>query len=53
MYLTIDFITNFSLVAEKDVILVVCNMLSKVAYFVATTKRMLAEELARLFRNNV
>ena len=53
MYLIIDFITNFPLVAEKDVILVVCNMLSKMAYFVATTKRMLAEELARLFRNNV
>jgi len=53
MYLTIDFITNFPLVAEKDVILVVCNILSKMAYFVATTERMLAEELARLFRNNV
>ena len=53
MYLTIDFITNFLLVTGKDVILVVCNMLSKMAYFVAIIKRILAEGLARLFRNNV
>ena len=53
IYLTIDFITNFLLVVEKDVILVICNMLSKMAYFIATTERMLAEGLARLFRNNI
>jgi len=53
MYLTIDFITNFPLVAEKDIILVVYNMLSKIAYFVATIERMLAKGLARLFRNNM
>ena len=53
MYLTIDFITNFPLVTGKDVILVVCNMLSKMAYFVAIIERILAEGLARLFRNNM
>jgi len=37
----------------KDVILVVCDRLSKIAYFVATTERISAEKLVRLFRDNV
>ena len=49
----VDFITKLPLVVEKDTILVVCNMLSKMAYFVATTEGISVEELARLFRNNV
>jgi len=52
-HLTIDFITKLLMVAEKDAILVVCNRLSKMTYFVATTEGMLAEGLARLFRDNV
>ena len=48
MYLIVDFITKLPLVAGKDAILVVCNRLSKITYFVATT-----EELARLFRDNM
>jgi len=48
-----DFITKLPLVVEKDVILVVCNKLSKMAHFVATTEKMIAEGLARLFRDNV
>ena len=52
-YLTVDFITKLLLVVEKDVILVVCNRLSKMAHFVATTEEMTAEGLARLFRDNV
>jgi len=53
MHLIVDFITKLLLVAEKDVILVICNKLSKIAHFVATTERMSAEELARLFRDNM
>ena len=34
-------------------ILVVCDRLSKMAYFVATTEGTLVEGLARLFRDNV
>jgi len=49
----VNFITKLPLVAGKDSILVVCNRLSKMIYFVATTKRTLAEGLARLFRNNI
>jgi len=52
-YLTVDFITKLPVVARKDVILVVCDMLSKITHFVATTKRTLVEGLARLFRDNV
>jgi len=51
--LIVDFITEFLLVVEKDVILVMCDRLSKIAYFVTTTKRTSVEGLARLFRDNV
>ena len=53
IYLTVDFITKLLVVAKKDVILVVCNRLSKMMYFVVTIKGMLAERLVRLFRDNV
>ena len=39
--------------ARKDAILVVCDRLSKMTHFVATTDRILAERLARLFKDNV
>ena len=52
-YLIVDFITKLLVVAGKDAILVVCNQLSKMTYFVAITKRTLVEGLARLFQNNV
>jgi len=53
MYLMVDFITKLLLVVSKDAILVVCNRLSKVTHFVATIQETSAEELARLFRDNV
>ena len=37
IHLMVDFITKLPVVAGKDVILVVCNKLSKMTYFVATT----------------
>jgi len=40
-------------VAGKDAILVVCDRLSKMTHFVATTEGTSAEGLARLFRDNV
>jgi len=52
-HLIVDFITELLLVAEKDVILVVCDRLSKMTYFVTTTEGISAEGLAKLFRNNV
>ena len=52
-HLTVDFITKLPVVAGKDAILVVCDRLSKMTHFVATTERTLAEGLARLFRDNI
>ena len=52
-YLTVDFIIKLLLVAGKDVILVVCNRLFKMIYFVATIKGTSVEGLVRLFRDNV
>jgi len=48
-YLMVDFITKLPVVAGKDVILVVCDWLSKMTHFVATTEGTLAEGLAMLF----
>ena len=53
LYLIVDFITKLQLVVEKDVILVVCDRLSKMAYFVATIEEILAKKLVRFFRNNI
>ena len=53
MHLMIDFITKLLIVAVKDTILVVCDKLSKMTYFVATMERTLVKGLARLFRDNV
>ena len=52
-HLMVDFITKLPVVAGKDTILVVCNRLSKITHFVATTEGTMAEGLARLFRDNV
>ena len=53
IYLMVDFITKLPLVAGKDMILVICNRLSKIMHFIATTEGKLVEELVRLFRDNV
>ena len=52
-YLMVDLITKLPLVAGKDAILVVCDRLSKMTHFVATTEGTSVEELTRLFRDNV
>ena len=53
IYLIIDFITKLLLVARNNAILVVCNKLSKIMHFVATTERISVEELAKLFKDNM
>jgi len=52
-HLMVDFITRLLLVVGKDVVLVVCDRLSKIAHFVATTEETTVERSARLFRDNV
>jgi len=53
MHLMVDFITKLPVVVGKDTILMVCDRLSKMIHFVATTEGTLVEGLARLFRDNV
>ena len=52
-HLTVDVITKLPVVAGKDAVLVVCDRLSKMTHFVATTEGTSAEGLARLFQNNI
>jgi len=52
-HLTVDFITKLLVVAGKDVVLVVCDRLSKMTHFVATTEGTSVKGLARLFQDNV
>ena len=52
-HILVDFITKLPIVVGKDAILVVCDRLSKMMYFVAITEGMTAEGLVRLFRDNV
>ena len=52
-HLIVDFITKLSIVVEKDMILVVCDKLSKMIHFVVIMEETSAEGLARLFRNNL
>jgi len=49
----VDFIMKLPVVAEKDAILVVCNRLFKMTYFVITIEGTLVEGLTRLFRDNI
>ena len=53
VYLIVDFITKLLVIAGRDVILVMCDWLSKMTHFVATTEGMSAEGLVRLFWDNV
>ena len=52
-HLTVDFITKLLVVVGKDMILVVCDRLSKMAHFVAMMEGTSVEGLARLFRDNI
>ena len=48
----VDFIIKLQLVAKKNVILIVCDRLSKMTYFVTVTEGILVKGLAQLFRND-
>ena len=52
-YLIVNFIMKLLVVAEKDTILVICDRLLKITYFMTTTEEMSVEGLVRLFRNNM
>jgi len=52
-HISVDFIMKLLLVQEYDSILVVCNRIMKMTHFVPTTKKTSAEEVAKLFQNNI
>ena len=52
-HISADFITKLPIAQGYDMILVVVNRLTKIVYFILTMEKTLAEELARLFRDNV
>jgi len=52
-HITVDFIMKLPVVVGKDTVLVICDRLSKITHFVATTKETSAKGLARLFRDNI
>jgi len=52
-HISVDFITKLPVSKGHDSILVVCDRFSKMSHFVATTEKMTAEGLARLFRDNM
>ena len=49
----VDFIIKLLLVVEKNIILVVCNRLSKIAYFIAIIKGIPVEGLAKMLKDNM
>jgi len=53
IYISADFITKLPLAQGYDTILVVVDWLTKMVYFIPTTEKMIAEGLAKLFRDNV
>ena len=52
-HISADFITKLPLVQGYDTILVVYNHFSKMVYFIATTEKMSAEGLAKLFWDHI
>ena len=52
-HILVDFITKLPVLKGHDLILVICDRFLKMSHFVATTEKMTAEGLARLFRDNV
>ena len=53
IHISADFITKLLLAQGYGSILVVVDRLTKIVYFIPTTEKMLAEGLARLFRDNM
>ena len=48
-YITVDFITKLLLTQDYDSILVVYNRITKMAYFMPTTEKLKAIQLARKY----
>jgi len=53
MHILVDFITKLPLAQGYNSILVVVDQFTKMVHFVPTTEKTTAEELARLFRDDI
>ena len=53
MHISVDFIMKLLLAQEYNSILVICDKMTKIAYFVPTVKKTLAKGVARLFQDNI
>ena len=53
MHISADFITKLLLAQEYNSILVICDKMTKIAYFVPTIEKTLAKGVARLFQDNI
>ena len=53
VHISADFIMKLPLAQGYNSILVVVDRLTKIVYFIPTTEKMLAEGLAKLFRDSV
>ena len=52
-YISVNFIMKLLMSKGYDLILVMCNRFSKMSHFVVMTEKIMAEGLARLFRNSM
>ena len=52
-HILVDFITKLLVLRGHNSILVVCDRFSKISHFMVTTEKTTAEDLARLFRDNI
>jgi len=52
-HISANFITKLLLAQGYDIILVVCDQITKMAYFITTIEKMSVEGLARLFQDQV
>ena len=52
-YISVDFIMKWLVSGDHNSVLIVCDRFSKILHFIVPTEEITAEELARLFRDNV
>jgi len=52
-YISMDFIMKLLISKNYDSILVVCDSFLKMSHFTMTTKKIIAEGLVKLFRDNM
>ena len=52
-HILVNFITKLPVYRGQNSILVVCDRFSKILHFIVITEKIIAERLAKLFRDNI